>query len=322
MMESKKPSSLVLKRRATALVVAVIKTMFLIGLCYLFLFPVIYMIVTAFQDPAYASDPSSIWIPKKFSLTALKGSMEAIHFWESTLITSIISVFSTLASLLSCSLAGYGISRFKLPGKKIVMAILFLTILVPPQLILPAQYINFHFFDFGGLLKLLSPIIGTDHITILNTEWSFILPALFASGLRGGLFIFIFKQFFDGLPKDLEEAAKIDGSGTLRTCFNIMMPLAVPAFTTVLLFSFIWHWNDFYSATVYYQAEIAPLSVMLNRLKTLLASGGMIGKNASTLESRMYMQAGALLSILPPLVLYLFAQKHFTESIERTGIVG
>ncbi|MBR6694426.1 MAG: carbohydrate ABC transporter permease [Clostridia bacterium] len=312
-----KMSSLVLKRRSAALVVGIIRTLFIIGLCYLFLFPVCYMIVTALQDPAYANDPSSIWIPKKLSMVAIKGAMEALNFWPSLGITTRISIFSTIASLLSCSLAGYGIARFKLPGKKIVMAILFLTILVPPQLLLTAQYVNFRYFDFGGLLG----IFGAD-VNILDSELSFVLPAIFANGLRGGLFIFIFKQFFEGLPKDLEEAGKIDGSGTFRTFFSIMLPLAVPAFITVLLFSFIWHWNDYYSAAVYFSGDVRPLTVMLNGLQAALEQGSAIASDATAMESRMYLQAGALLTVLPPLVIYVFTQKYFTEGIERTGIVG
>ena len=145
----KRMSSLVLKRRSVGLVVGIVRTLFIIGLCYLFLFPVVYMIITALQDPAFANDPSSIWIPKKLSLVAIKGAMEALNFWPSLGITARISLFSTIASLISCSLAGYGLARFKIPGKKIVMALLFLTILVPPQLLLTAQYVNFRYFDFG-----------------------------------------------------------------------------------------------------------------------------------------------------------------------------
>ena len=307
----------VLKRRSTGLVIGIFRTLFIIGLCYLFLFPVVYMIITAMQDPAFANDPASIWIPRRMSLVAIKGAMKAMNFWPSLSITARISIFSTLASLLSCSLAGYGLARFKLPGKKIVMAFLFLTILVPPQLMLTAQYVNFRYFDFGGLLK----IFGTD-IYLLDTEFSFVLPAIFANGLRGGLFIFIFKQFFEGLPKDLEEAGKIDGSGTFRTYASIMLPLAVPAFITVLLFSFIWHWNDYYSAAVYFTGDIRPLTVMLNGLQAALKQGSTIAGDASAMESRMFLQAGALLTILPPLVIYVFTQKYFTEGIERTGIVG
>ncbi len=315
-LSSKNP--VVLKRKSTALVIGIIRTLFIIGLCYLFLFPVVYMIITALQDPAFANDPASIWIPKKFSLIAIKGAMKALDFWPSLSITTRISILSTIASLFSCSLAGYGLARFKLPGKKIVMALLFLTILVPPQLLLTAQYVNFRYFDFGGLFKL----FGIGNFSILNSELSFILPAIFANGLRGGLFIFIFKQFFEGLPKDLEEAGKIDGSGTFRTYYSIMLPLAVPAFITVLLFSFIWHWNDYYSAAVYFTGDIRPLTVMLNGLQKALEQGSTIAGDATAMESRMFLQAGALLTILPPLVIYLFTQKYFTEGIERTGIVG
>ena len=322
MTNSKAVNPIVAKRRLTALVIDLFRILFIIGLCYLFLFPVIYMIITAFQDPSCASDPASIWIPQKMSLSALKGAMEAMNFWPSAWLTLKTALLSTLAALFSSSLAGYGLARFKLPGKSVVMAILFITILVPPQILLTAQYVNFRYFDFGGLLKLLSPIIGTDSVYLLDKEWTFVLPSLFGVGLRGGLFIFIFKQFFEGLPKELEEAAKIDGSGIFRTFTSVMLPLASPAFITVSLFSFVWHWNDYYSASVYFGGDVKSLTVMLSQLEAAISSGSFFSESVSVLESRMYLLAGALLTVLPPLIIYIFTQKYFTEGVERTGIVG
>jgi multiple sugar transport system permease protein len=142
-----------------------------------------------------------------------------------------------------------------------------------------------------------------------------------ASGLRAGLYIFIFRQFFAGISKELEEAASIDGCGPIRTFYQIMIPLAVPAFVTVLLFSIIWYWNDYFSASIYFVDEIKPLTVMLKNLNGILISSGLVG-GSNPLNSRMFIQAGALITIAPLLILYLFTQKFFTESIERTGIVG
>ena len=150
----------------------------------------------------------------------------------------------------------------------------------------------------------------------------FILPSFFASGLKAGIFIFIFRQFFVGLPKELEEAARIDGCGAFRTFVQIMVPLAVPAFITVLMFSVIWHWNEYYASTMYFLDGAKPIMVKLNQLNDTLKLSGAIPKATSQFQSRMFLQAGALLGILPPLVLYLFAQKYFIESIDRAGIVG
>ncbi|HBT65413.1 MAG TPA: carbohydrate ABC transporter permease, partial [Ruminococcaceae bacterium] len=192
----------------------------------------------------------------------------------------------------------------------------------PPQTIAISSYLNFRFFDFGGILKLFSPLTGITEWNLLNTPWVFIIPSLFAAGLRSGLFILIFRQFFKGMPRDLEEAAKIDGCGALKTFIRVMIPLSIPAYITVLLFSFIWHWNDLYSSSMFFTLEIRPLSVMLNGLLSSLKDSGVIDSAMTTFEMRSYMQAGAFLTILPPLIIYIFTQRYFTESIERTGIVG
>ena len=153
----------------------------------------------------------------------------------------------------------------------------------------------------------------------------FILPSIFAVGLKAGVFIFIFRQFFIGQPKELEEAAKIDGCGAFKTFVRVMVPLAKPAFVVVTMLCIIWHWNDYYSSSMFFIDKIKPLMVSLERLRSGIAEGylPMIDtKIANPVVQRMYLQAGVVLTILPPLFLYVFMQKYFVESIDRTGIVG
>jgi len=294
---------------------SIIRTVFIIGFSYLFLFPIFYMLVTAVQDPALL-DPSVMWIPKGISLLGFKGAVTSLRLSQSMPLTAVNTLFSTLASLVSCSMVGYGFARFKFPFKNLAFALVLLTIIVPPQALIMSNYLNFFFFDFGGILSLFGI-----QINLLNTPWVFVLPAMFASGLRGGLFIFIFRQFFQGLPKELEEASKIDGCGPFRTYTQIMVRLALPAFMTVLLFSLIWHWNDFYNSAIYFTGEIKPVPVMLSNLSIAIKQDGIASTTFIT-ESRMFIQAGILLSIMPLLVIYLLTQRFFTESIAKSGIVG
>ena len=175
-------------------------------------------------------------------------------------------------------------------------------------------------FTFGGLLSLFGK-----EINLLNTPFVFILPSIFAVGLKAGVFIFIFRQFFIGQPKELEEAAKIDGCGAFKTFVRVMVPLAKPAFVVVTMLCIIWHWNDYYSSSMFFIDKIKPLMVSLERLRSGIAEGylPMIdAKIANPVVQRMYLQAGVVLTILPPLFLYVFMQKYFVESIDRTGIVG
>lgn len=306
----------VIKRKTGNFLFRLFRFLFIFGLSYLFLFPLLYMVVTAFQSPETANDPTVMWIPKQLSLEGLTGAWDSLQFEDSAILTLIITLFGTGASIVSCAMVGYGFARFNFPLKNAAFMLVILTIIVPVQTIVMSTYLNYWFFDFGGILKLFG--VSTN---LLNTTWVFVLPAIFASGLRNGLFIFIFRQFFAGQPKDLEEAARIDGCGPFKTFLRIMVPLAGPAFVTVLLFSIVWHWNDYYSASIYFTSELKPISVMLQNLKNALFMGG-ISNGKTDYQLRMYLMSGTLLSILPPLVLYIFTQRFFTESIERTGLVG
>lgn len=309
--------SLSTQKKIKDVFVFILKFVFIVGICYLFLFPVLNMLITAFKSLDSANDPTVVWLPKSFSLEGIKMAFKELNYLNSATLSLIITIFSTLAALVSCSLAGYGLARFKFPGKSITMIFLILTIIVPPQVMYSSTYLLYRFFDFGGLLSLFNL-----NINLLESPFVFILPSIFACGLRNGIFIFVFYSFFKGLPGEMEEAAKIDGCGVFKTFVRVMIPLAVPAFVTVLLFSIVWHWSDFQSASTYFTQEIRPIVVMLSGLQTTLDQGGVISAATSSLAIRIYIQAGALLCTAPPLILYIFAQKHFTESIERTGLVG
>lgn len=317
-------SSAFIKKNATSVIWKIFRFFLLIGISYIFLFPVLYMISIAVRSPETVNDPSAVWIPRGVSLESIKTAIDILEYPRAITVTAIIAVGGTLGSLVSCSLVGYGFARFNFKEKKIAFALVLLTIIVPPQTIIISSFVNYRNFDFFGVLSLLHAIIPAvpESVSLINTPWTFILPAFFGSGLRAGLFIYIFRQFFAGLPKDLEEAAMIDGCRPFKTYLRVMLPLARSAIVTVLLFSFVWHWNDYYQATMYFSSN-QPISVMLNQMQSLLQDAKLYNFVTNTPdEIRTYLQAGCLLTILPPLVIYIFTQRFFTESIERTGIVG
>ena len=319
----KKQNKLMSAKGCKKLVLGIILALIIFGLSYLFLFPLFYLISTAFQSAESLLDPSVVWLPRSFSLDNIKETFSIMDFGNSAFLTARITVLSTLASLISCSLVGYGMARYKVPEGKFVFALVILTIILPPQATLISSYLNFRFFDFGGVLGILEPITRFSSINLLNTEWTFVLPAIFANGLRSGLFIFLFKQFFSGLPKEIEEAAKIDGCGAFKTYWKIMLPMARPAIVTVLLFSAVWHWNDLYTSSMYFIEGTQPVMPTLDALLNIMAQEGLMeSMSASQDYLRVYIASGALLAILPPLIIYLIFQRLFTESIAKTGIVG
>lgn len=293
----------------------------IITMSYLFMFPLYYMLVVSFQRPDLAVDPTSVYVPKAFSTEAYKIAFKQLDYKNSALLSLIISVLSTALATISCSLTGYAFARFEFKGKKIAFLFVMLLIVIPPQQIIVPQYLMYKSFNFGGLLSL----FGVE-LNLLNTPFVFVLPSMFSVGLKAGIFIFIFRQFFLGQPRELEEAAKIDGCGALQTFIKVMAPLAKPAFVVVIMLCIIWHWNDYYSSSMFFIDKIKPVMVCLERLRQNVAEIGSLPGlpkgNYTPVMLRMYLQAGVVLTITPPLFLYVFMQRQFVESIDRTGIVG
>ena len=293
----------------------------IITMSYLFMFPLYYMLVVSFQRPDLAVDPTSVYVPKAFSTEAYKIAFKQLDYKNSALLSLIISVLSTALTAISCSLTGYAFARFEFKGKKIAFLFVMLLIVIPPQQIIVPQYLMYKSFNFGGLLSL----FGVE-LNLLNTPFVFVLPSMFAVGLKAGIFIFIFRQFFLGQPRELEEAAKIDGCGALQTFIKVMAPLAKPAFVVVIMLCIIWHWNDYYSSSMFFIDKIKPVMVCLERLRQNIVEmstlPGLPKGNYTPVILRMYLQAGVVLTITPPLFLYVFMQRQFVESIDRTGIVG
>ena len=194
------------------------------------------------------------------------------------------------------------------------------TIILPPQALLIPQYLDNSYFDFFFVGRLIGLFTGEPvTVNLLDTVWAFYLPALCGFGIRSGILIFIFIQFYRGLPEEMEDAAYIDGCGPLRTFLRIMLPNSIPALITVLLFSMVWYWNDYqYSGMFLVDNQTLPLR--LSNLSTVLNSAA--GQQLDPYQLSVLMPAGCLLVILPPLVLYVIFQRYFTESIERTGLVG
>lgn len=305
---------------------SLLRAAFLLGMGFVMLYPVLYMISGAFKSKIDVYDPTVIWIPKNYSLQSVKLAMTTLDYWVSLLKTLQILVPSVLFQLISTLLAAYGFAKFKFKERNILFGLLIFTIIVPIQTIIIPVYVNFKYFDFFGIGKLIGLFTGEPlTVKLLNTTTPFYLMAISGMGIRSGLYIFIMRQFFRNMPKELEEAAMIDGCGPFKTFTRIMIPNVIPAIVTILLFSIVWYWNDFYQSVMFLQNGY-PLSVSLTMMNGLL---DITGKNISSLSHQdlwllrdSVLVSGCLLVVAPILILYIFLQRFFTESIERTGIVG
>ena len=220
-------------------------------------------------------------------------------------------------------MVGYGLARFPFKGRSVIVACVILTIIVPPQTISTSLYSSYRYFDFLGILSLLHRVIPSiGPINLIGTPWVTILPAVFGVGLKNGIFVFIFMQFFTGLPKELQEAAAIDGCGPFKTFLRIILPTAKNIIIAVLLLAVVWNWNDYYTPAMYIRTTDTMATAMASFQANLenLHNMGTGLENIQTANTQI--QAAALIAILPLVILYVFLQKRFSEGIEDSGLTG
>ena len=298
------------QKKASQRLWPIFRTLILLGLSFVLLYPLLYMLSTAFRPVSEINDPSVIWIPKSLTLENFRTTIQAMKYFEALKHTMTVGVVSALFQTISCAIVGYGFARFRFREREFLFALVLLTIIIPPQTTIIPSYENFRFFKVFGMT-----------FNLLDTVWTFWLPSLLGMGIRSGLYILVYRQFFRGIPKDIEEAAYIDGCGPFQTFVRVMAPNAKHAFVTVFLFSVVWHWNDYYLSAMFFNNNM-PLAVALTRLRSGLTLMGIGDEYGDPTTVRTYLQAGSLLVIGPMLALYSVLQKYFTESLERTGIVG
>ncbi|NLO83582.1 MAG: carbohydrate ABC transporter permease [Clostridiales bacterium] len=323
--------SYVKKNINNALVLA-FKYTLIICISYMILYPLLRMISVTFTHPYDYGSLGSIWIPASPTIDNLKIALIIMDYSKSVLYTTVSTLGITLLQIFNAALAGYSFARLRFRGSGILFALVIFTIIVPPASVMLPQYVYFRNFDILGIFKL----ITGEKLNLLGNPASMMILAAMGQGVGGGLFIYIFRQFFKGLPKELEESAYVDGASFPRIFFRIVMPLSKPAILTVGVLSFVWNWNDTYFPQLFNPSS-SYLRVRLEMLRApsggtsnvQLAIGNAISRippDVTRLSSASYdaqiLTVCSLLVILPLIVFFIIAQKHFIEGVERSGIVG
>lgn len=288
----------------------------LFGLAFVILYPLIYMVSTSIRPQAEMNDPSVMWIPKTFIYTNFIDVWEAINYPYVIGQTILVNVVCSLIQVVTCSITGYGFARFKFKGKGLLFGIVIMQIIVPVQIILIPLYMQFRFFDVFGIISL----ITGGPLKLVDTPAALYLQAFFCNGIRAGLFILLFRQFFRGLPKELEDAAYLDGCGPLKTFVKIMVPNAKSSFLTVFIFSIVWYWNDSYVTGMFFDRSTTISLEIQNIAYTI--SMALVGEARAAIDFLVWIEASCLMAILPILIMYIILQKQFTEGVERSGLVG
>ena len=294
-------SSTLLRRKASAAIIYLARLLILIIVGYIVLYPFFYMLVTAIKDIDAMLDVEHIWIPVTYSLKSFKEIFELLNFGTALKQTFLVQILSAAIETFVCAFVAYGFARFKFKGKPICMFFLILSLLVPIQMYSLSMSVNYR------------------NLHLFNTPFVYWLPSLLGVGIRSGMMIFIYQQFFVNLPKELEDAAYIDGAGPVRTYFSIALPSSSVVLVTVSVLSFVWHWNEYYLASLTFLSDSAPLAMVLSFLKVYLKQ---VGIYEGWPEYASLVSAACLMYVIIPLILYMIFQRKFVRSIDRVGITG
>lgn len=324
MQKTKQLNTLVFKRKSSKFIWIIFRMMILIGLSFVILNPILRLFSLSLRLSSQLFDSSVVWIPRQLTFENIKNAVIALKFTNTLSYTAKLIIPSVIFQIISCSIVGYGFARFELPFKKVLMTILVFLIIVPPQIVGIPTFLYYKDFDFFGVTKIIGAITGQNlSISILDSIWCFYLPAIFSCGIKSFLFIYMFMQFFRGLPKDLEEAAYLDGCGLFRTYTSIISPIAIPVYIIVFLFSTVWYYNDTFFSGLFLSNN-NTLSMALMNVPATIANLSVqkIINLIDPYKGVLALQAASLIYVLPLMILFLPLQKYFVESIETTGIVG
>jgi len=312
-----------LQRNAGDIAYKFCRAVLLFGLCFLIVQPLLEKLSVSFMDQQDLYDSTVVSIPRHFTLGNYALSARLLEFWPSLRQTLIIMLVSSALQVSACTLAGYGFARYKFPLKNFWFMCVMLIIVVPPQTIMASLYLNFRFFDIFGLLRLTTG----GPVNLLNSAASFWLLSATGMGLKSGLYIFMLRQYFRGMPKELEEAAYVDGCGRFKTFVWIMLPDAMPMLTSCFLFSFVWQWTDSFYSSLFltnYKMLSVSLSGIADKLGvwwgTMNSTSGAVYTVAPMGYTQAIVATGMLMCLAPLIILYLVAQRAFVESLSQTGI--
>ena len=307
---------MIFRNKVVGIISNVLKYVLVVGLCFVILYPLILQLAIAFRSPTDVNNTSILWIPGEFSIKNFEVAVIALKYFDALKNTLILSVGVTMLQLVSTSLAGYAFARLKFRGSGILFGLALFTIVVPQTVIsLP-------------LLRNLTDM------KLVGKPITLFLMAGLGMGIKSGIFIYLFRQFYRGIPVELEEAASIDGANPFTVFWRIMLPNAKGAIITVALLAFVWQWNDYYFTTLFVSRSnldfvtltTQQVSVLYGLQQALTDAGvwGLMGQDVTKnpLFTSMILNTSGIMVMLPLLVLYFFVQKMFVQGIERSGIVG
>ena len=304
----------------------IFKLVLLVGVSYVILYPYITKIFGSFMSPSDFEDVTVVLISKNPTFDQYKYIILENDYLLSLLNTFLISASVALIQTLVCALVAYGLAKFKFKGNNVLFLIVIFTMMVPQESIQYAMQMYFIRYGTSNVIGRLLSAVGLIEDGFINSLAPLYIMSVTGLGFKNGLFIFMLRQFFKGVPDELEESAYVDGSSTFRTFFNIILPISIPMLITVFIFSFAWQWTDefyassssiFYTASYWSSDEAIKLISNIAKVPASLQEYNTGGMLQSAIRG-----TASILIVLPLILVYLVVQNRIVEGVERSGIVG
>lgn len=290
--------------RIGALLLSLLRFVIIFGLAFIILKPFVYKILMSFMHPDDLLDTTVWLVPRQGSVYYWEQAVDQLRLPDSLINTLLLSLAVGGLQVISCTMIGYGLARFKFRGNKAAFVMVIVIMLVPVQVIGIAQYLRFNYFSFFGKV-----------ISLTDSFWPILILSFTGLGIKQGLYIYMMRECFRSLPVALEEAAYIDGANPITTFFRVMLPNAMTTMATVFLFSFCWQWTD----TVYSSLYFNEMPVFANVIDAMYIR---VGLNADMLGTNILRNAAAMLVIIPLMVLFVFCQKLLVRSMAMSGLAN
>ncbi len=279
------------RRRPRPLVGTLAAYVVLSVLAVVFLAPLAWMFLTSLKTASQVFDMSALTLPAPAKWANYPEAISKMRFLRYFFNTAFIATFTILGTVLASSVVGYSFARLRFPGRSLLFILAISTMMVP------------------GIIPMIPQFVMFKYLHWIDTFKPLVVPFFFSVPFH----IFLFRQFFLTLPKDLEDAAKIDGASTFETYWRIMLPLTKPAVATVSIFTFMGSWNDFMGPWVYLKSEI----------NWTLSLGLASFQGAEAIQTPWHLlMAASLLVLIPGLVIFFLMQRYFVQGIATTGIRG
>ena len=300
----------------------------MLGVSYVILYPFVAKIAGSFMTIDDVVSPTVALIPTNPTVNIYKTIWIENSYLEGFVTTLLLSLLCAFLQTFVACLIGYGLAKFKFKGNKVIMITVIVTMIIPHIALKSAmtqQLMNFDLFRvFAWNYKGPIEAIFGETLYLGQTFWPLVMLSATGLAFKNGLYIYLMRQFFKGVPDELEESAYVDGANTFRTFFQIIIPLSVPMMITIFLFAFSWQWTDTFYTNMFFPIGSKSAAHLMTSVVQVPES--LIQKYQNHAGWGLYnpiiRNTAGMMAIMPLIIMYLFCQRYLVQGIERSGLVG